>query len=49
MISKIFKYLLFLMILIIVVGGCSWLIAKWFMINDPIPEGALKVMTKIIQ
>lgn len=48
MIAKVFKYFLFFLLTTIIIGGCGWFLARWFMINDPIPEGALKVLAKII-
>ncbi len=48
MFSRLIKYLLMLTIIGTIVGVGSWLVSRWFVINNPIPEGAIKVMGRII-
>lgn len=44
MIADRVKHLLVLLIVIGVIGALSWLVMRWLVTHEPIPESALKVL-----
>ena len=47
MFAKILKYALVLTFIIILASFCTWLITRWFMVKDPLPDSVIKVFSSI--
>lgn len=47
MIFNVLKYVLVVALVIGVAGGISWFLFDWLIMNEPIPESAIKVLGSI--
>lgn len=47
MFAKILKYALVFIFIIMLASICTWLINRWFMVKDPLPDSVIKVVSRI--
>lgn len=49
MVRNTLKYMFVLILVIGVAGALSWFLFQWMLLDEPIPDGALKVMGWVIR